>query len=331
MLLTSPEMAKQVAQTEGVGLYYSENIYGVPPVLIQHVQKFPVLHEVNILITNRAVPVPDVLHQERILVETLGLPGFYHCICRYKKHHVPIHISPPCAYTHALGQTKANIKRLHHCTPSARHQSGQLEWKICTPAIPVGCCCITTAGTTEELHLFIVCTWALHPNALFNRVTSQGHAACMQCRYGYTEAPDQSNAFVESVLLTVLSKLYKELHSVIQNSPELSTRFPALASAGPSLIAAASPFTPVSTAGHVPGVTIMGPVPDPTVSLVSQDLAQASASPIKPLINKALQMTGKIDHNRLCNTVPCNIHTILTCSIPQFRHLQAQHLAYHDD
>lgn len=75
-------LCKQVAQTEGVGFYYSENIYGVPPVLIQHVQKFPVLHEVNILITNRAVPVPDVMHKERILVETLGLPGFYHCICR---------------------------------------------------------------------------------------------------------------------------------------------------------------------------------------------------------------------------------------------------------
>ena len=127
----------------------------------------------------------------------------------------------------------------------------------------------------------------------------QGHAACIQCRYGYTEAPDQGNAFVESVLLTVLSKLYKELHSVIQNSPELSTRFPALASAGPSLIAAASSFTPVGTAGHEPGVTIMGPVPDPTVSLASQDQARAgSASPIKPLINKALQMTGMSDHNR---------------------------------
>ncbi len=82
MMLMAVKMAQQVAQTEGVGFYYSENIYGVPPVLIQHVQKFPMLHEVNILITNRAVPVPDVRHQERILVETLGLPGFYHCICR---------------------------------------------------------------------------------------------------------------------------------------------------------------------------------------------------------------------------------------------------------
>ncbi|DBA68205.1 TPA: hypothetical protein ACH3X2_013822 [Trebouxia sp. C0005] len=200
--LTAPHklrLADGNKPTEGVGFYYSENIYGVPPVLIQHVQKFPVLHEVNILITNRAVPVPDVLHQERILVETLGLPGFYHCICRY----------------------------------------------------------------------------------------------------GYTEAPDQGNAFVESVLLTVLSKLYKELHSVIQNSPELSTRFPALAAAGPSPIATASPPTHVSSAGHEPSVTMMGPLPDPTVVLVSQDLPQGStgsASPIKPLINKALQMTAISSH-----------------------------------
>ncbi len=187
--------------------------------------------------------------------------------------------------------------------------------KTCAPAIPVGCCCITTAGVTEQLHLFIVCTCALRPNALPKEVTSQGHAACTQCRYGYTEAPDQGNAFVESVLLTVLSKLYKELHSVIQNSPELSTRFPALASVQPSLIAAASPFTPVSTAGHEPGVTLMGPVPDPTVSLVSQDLSQASAgsaSPIKPLINKALQMTGELNHNILCNMV----HTPCTSQAP---------------
>ena len=97
-------LCKQVAQTEGVGFYYSENIYGVPPVLIQHVQKFPVLHEVNILITNRAVPVPDVMHKERILVETLGLPGFYHCICRsacsYSDLHATCHLSNlihPCA------------------------------------------------------------------------------------------------------------------------------------------------------------------------------------------------------------------------------------------
>jgi hypothetical protein len=115
---------------------------------------------------------------------------------------------------------------------------------------------------------------------------------------------------VESILLTVLSKLYKELHSVIQNSPELSTRFPALASAGPSLIAAASPSTPVSSAGHEPGVTMMAPLHDPAVSLVSQDLFQASAgsaSPIKPVINKALQMTGEMHDNRRCRMVhtPC--------------------------
>ena len=104
---------QQVAQTEGIGFYYSENIYGVPPVLIQHVQKFPVLHEVNILITNRSVPVPDVLDKERILVETLGLPGFYHCICRSAAHLLsPAYytfccmvcqcVLPSCAFRHDI-------------------------------------------------------------------------------------------------------------------------------------------------------------------------------------------------------------------------------------
>ena len=110
------------------------------------------------------------------------------------------------------------------------------------------------------------------------------------CRYGYTEAPDQGSAFVETVLLTVLSKLYKELHSTIQNSQELSDRFPALAAS--PLIAAVSPSPPVSPAGHPPGATVMGPVPDPMLSLMSQDSVETPAgrtSSVKPLVNKALQ------------------------------------------
>ena len=110
------------------------------------------------------------------------------------------------------------------------------------------------------------------------------------CRYGYTEAPDQGSAFVETVLLTVLSKLYKELHSTIQNSQELSDRFPALAAS--PLIAAVSPSPPVSPAGHPPGTTVMGPVPDPMLSLMSQNSVETPAgrtSSVKPLVNKALQ------------------------------------------
>ncbi len=72
----------QISITMGICLYYSETIYGVPPVLVQHLQKFPVLHELNILMTNRSVPVPTVGDKERLLIEQLEVPGFYHAICR---------------------------------------------------------------------------------------------------------------------------------------------------------------------------------------------------------------------------------------------------------
>lgn len=102
------------------------------------------------------------------------------------------------------------------------------------------------------------------------------------------------------VLLTVLSKLYKELHSVIQNSPELSTQFPSLAAAHTDLITAAVSTSPVpiDITGSEPGVTVLRPAPELTLR---QKAAAAEGSPVsagrsspqKPLIAKALQMTGK--------------------------------------
>ena len=65
-----------------MGLYYGEEIHGVPPVLLQMVLRTPVLYEVNIFVTNRFVPIPEVLESERLLVEQLGVSGFYHVIAR---------------------------------------------------------------------------------------------------------------------------------------------------------------------------------------------------------------------------------------------------------
>lgn len=65
-----------------MGLYYGEEIHGVPPVLLQMVSRTPVLYEVNIFVTNRFVPIPEVLEPERLLVEQLGVSGFYHVIAR---------------------------------------------------------------------------------------------------------------------------------------------------------------------------------------------------------------------------------------------------------
>lgn len=63
-------------------MYYGEEIHGVPPVLLQLVSRTPVLYEVNIFVTNRFVPIPEVLDSERLLVEQLGVSGFYHVIAR---------------------------------------------------------------------------------------------------------------------------------------------------------------------------------------------------------------------------------------------------------
>jgi hypothetical protein len=40
------------------------------------------LYEVNIVLTNRNVPIPEVLPRERLLVEQLEASGFYHVIAR---------------------------------------------------------------------------------------------------------------------------------------------------------------------------------------------------------------------------------------------------------
>ncbi|KAK9810742.1 hypothetical protein WJX73_004336 [Symbiochloris irregularis] len=80
MLADSKQLLSRHA---GVALYYSSTIHGVPPVLHKLTPKYPTLHTVNIFVTNRQIPVPNVGLKERFLVRQLGLPGFYHMVARY--------------------------------------------------------------------------------------------------------------------------------------------------------------------------------------------------------------------------------------------------------
>ncbi len=43
----------------------------------------PALPRVVVIVTNRRVPIPDVLQEERFLIEPLALSGFYHVVVRY--------------------------------------------------------------------------------------------------------------------------------------------------------------------------------------------------------------------------------------------------------
>ena len=66
----------------GVAFYYSDVLYGAPPALERQVTRFPALHAVNIVLTVRFVPVPEVFTEERFLIKALPVPGFYHVIAR---------------------------------------------------------------------------------------------------------------------------------------------------------------------------------------------------------------------------------------------------------
>lgn len=66
----------------GAALWYSDVLIGAPPTLERHLTKFPALHAVNVVLTVRYVPVPEVFDEERFLIKALPIPGFYHVVAR---------------------------------------------------------------------------------------------------------------------------------------------------------------------------------------------------------------------------------------------------------
>lgn len=69
----------------GIGLYYTELVTGVPPILAHFFTNLPALHEFLVLVTIKHVPVPYIPSQERYLVGRIGSKDLrlYRCIVRY--------------------------------------------------------------------------------------------------------------------------------------------------------------------------------------------------------------------------------------------------------
>jgi KUP system potassium uptake protein len=67
----------------GAALWYTDVLKGAPPTLERQLTRFPALHAINVVFTVRFVPVPSVYDDERFLVKSLPIPGFYHVIARY--------------------------------------------------------------------------------------------------------------------------------------------------------------------------------------------------------------------------------------------------------
>eukprot|EP00798_Chlamydomonas_sp_ICE-L_P014146 gene14146-20109_t len=69
---------KDLALLSGLGIYYNETPVGIPEVL-RHF-----LRNVAIFLTVRFLPMPSVIHSERLLVKAVyGVPNFYQVVARY--------------------------------------------------------------------------------------------------------------------------------------------------------------------------------------------------------------------------------------------------------
>ncbi|KAK9819481.1 hypothetical protein WJX81_002292 [Elliptochloris bilobata] len=113
----------------GVGLYYSNDIHGVPAVLMQTVSRMPIIYEVNTFITNRFVPIPEVDQSERLLVEQLGVSGFYHVIARYGYVET---VKQDTAFVEGMldriqGLLLHKLQEIHASSPALRHDLGDSE------------------------------------------------------------------------------------------------------------------------------------------------------------------------------------------------------------
>jgi len=75
---------KPLSRVRGVGIVYSDTVWGIPTVLQQLLVKLPFLWEVTLLVTNRTVPLPSVSNAERFLIRrSTNCPGMFHLVARY--------------------------------------------------------------------------------------------------------------------------------------------------------------------------------------------------------------------------------------------------------
>lgn len=84
--------ASNIRRTRGVALFYTEAVDGgAPPVLAHLLARLPVLYQVNIFLTVRYVPLPEVAPHERLLARDTETDGFYIVVARYGYLERPVH------------------------------------------------------------------------------------------------------------------------------------------------------------------------------------------------------------------------------------------------
>ncbi|KAJ7558578.1 hypothetical protein O6H91_04G046900 [Diphasiastrum complanatum] len=72
-----------VMRVPGLCFFYSDLVFGLPPIIGHYVRNVNALHNVIIMMTIRCIPVKTVLPRERFVVSSGKLRGLYRCVARY--------------------------------------------------------------------------------------------------------------------------------------------------------------------------------------------------------------------------------------------------------
>ncbi|KAJ7544285.1 hypothetical protein O6H91_09G072700 [Diphasiastrum complanatum] len=78
-ILCNPEMHR----VPGICFFYSDVLYGIPPIVSHYVKIVKSLHQVLVFTTIRCLPVKTVLPHERFIMGGVGYKGVYRCIAQY--------------------------------------------------------------------------------------------------------------------------------------------------------------------------------------------------------------------------------------------------------
>ncbi|GAX85040.1 hypothetical protein CEUSTIGMA_g12460.t1 [Chlamydomonas eustigma] len=85
-LINSKDLAgcQVLSKLRGIGLYYTDQTHGIPPVMWTFLRNVEAMHEFVILLQNRFLPIPFLAEEERLAaVPVLGVPNFYRVVARY--------------------------------------------------------------------------------------------------------------------------------------------------------------------------------------------------------------------------------------------------------
>ena len=70
-------------RTPGVCFFFTDLVYGIPPIIRHYIQQTNSVREIMVLVTIRTLPIKTITPTERLYVQKLGRYGVYQCLIQF--------------------------------------------------------------------------------------------------------------------------------------------------------------------------------------------------------------------------------------------------------